>query len=294
MAIVKNRFYFGPAGDVTLLPPRERGGSPAPSPELYGSLSRSINGTPTMVSYGVKRSWDIRWPWMTETASRTLGRLEAAYRQRIQRRYYLLDTHNTNYLQPDVSACASENLIEDIFAWSAGLPPTRVNTGTFHADLTGHLDGYVTQTMGAIGSLTQTKPRLPVITGSSYLYSGYFAGTGTINLTFSFYDKAGAFISNLLGANIVLTGTTTGTVASLNFPSSSVPANSATYAVGFRAVTATPVVNFNGLMVQYDEASRPAAGWYPGAGGAEVIVGGFTVAYPHLKFRQITAKILEV
>lgn len=294
MAVSKGRFYFGPAGDLQMLPSLVRDAGVEPTPNLSGSVTRSLTGSPTMVYYGAKRQWRLPWPMMKEQTAdaRKLYRVEAAYRQSVSRGTYFLDTRNTNYLQPDVSRCGSETNLLELFRWTTGLP-SRIFTGAFHSELDGLIDGYLTFTCATTADALYARPRLPVLAGSSYLFSGFFAGTGQIKLAFQFYDKDAALISTLIGANIVLSGTTTGTLQSLNFPSSSVPAGAATFAVGFGASTATiPVVNTNGWMVQYDEAVRPA--WMPGLGGAEVVVADYAVRYPTFTQRETVATFLEV
>lgn len=294
MAIKKGRFYFGPAGDLQMLPSLVQNAGVEPTPGLAGNITRSISGSPTVVYYGSRRQWRLPWPMMREqdADARKLHRVEAAYRQALARGYYFLDTRNTNYLQPDVSRCASESNLVDVFRWTTGLP-SRTFSGSFHSELDGLIDGYMTFTAATTADAIYARPRLPILAGSSYLFSGFFAGTGQIKLAFQFYDKDAVLISTLIGGAIVLSGTTTGTLQSLNFPSSSVPAGAATFAVGFGAATATiPVVNTNGWMVQYDEAVRPA--WMPGLGGAEVVVADYAVRYPTFTQREIVATFLEV
>lgn len=295
MALTKNRFYFGPAGDLQIVGSFPTGQAPSATPNLFGVVTRSLTGTPTMVSYGAKRTWALKWIQMTELQARFYARFEAAYRQRIQRRFYMLDTRNTNYLSPDSSACAAEDPVNVIFKWSAGLLPVRTNTGIFHTDLNGLLDGYLQHTAGVIGTSMETRRQTPVLAGSSLLLSGYFAGSGSLQLTFFFYDSQGVFVSAVIsGTTTVLSGTTTGTVAQFSLASGSVPAGAATFGVGYKTTTANAVVNFNGLMLQLDDATRPSVGWYPGRGGAEVICSAFTVDYPRFDKHQITATLEEV
>jgi hypothetical protein len=295
MALTKNRFYFGPAGDLQIVPSFPTGGAPSPSPVLYGSVTRSLTGVPTMVNYGSKRTWPLQWIQMTELQARFLARFESAYRQRILRRYFMLDTRNTNYLSPDASACAAEDPVGVVFNWSAGLVPVRTNTGTFHTDLSGQLDGYVTHAAAAIGTSLETRRQTPVLAGSSMLFSGYFSGSGSIQLTFFFYDSQGAFLSALIsGTTTVLSGTTTGTVAQFLLTTGFVPVGAASFGVGYKTTTLNANINFNGFMVQMDEATRPAIGWFPGRGGAEVICSAFTVSYPRFDKHQITATLEEV
>lgn len=294
MAVTKGRFYFGPAGDLQMLPSLVQNAGVEPTPNLSGTVTHSLTGSPTMVYYGAKRQWRLPWPMMKEqsTDQRKLHRVEAAYRQAVSRGTYFLDTRNTNYLQPDVSRCGSETNLSELFRWTTGLP-SRTFTGAFHSELDGLIDGYLTFTCATTADALYARPRLPVLAGSSYLFSGFFAGTGQIKLAFQFYDKDAALISTLIGSAIVLSGTTTGTLQQMAFPVGSVPAGAATFAVGFGAATATiPVVNTNGWMVQYDEVVRPA--WMPGLGGAEVVVADYSVRYPTFTQRETVATFLEV
>lgn len=293
MAIKKYRYYFGPYGDVQVLPSVPRDAGVAPSPELYGGINRSLTGSPTLVYYGARRSWNLVWPMMSEDAARPLLRVEAAYRNRIMRSYLFLDTKNTNYLPPDVSTMASENNPTDLFTWGNGTT-SRTNTGTFHSELSGLSDGYLTHTGAVATSTFSTIFQLPVIAGSQYLFSGFFAGSGTIKLALNFFNASGVYISSLVGSNVVLSGTTTGTLASLSVASGSVPGGSAAFTVGYFEQTIGVACNTNGWMVQYDETVRPTNGWLPGAGGAEVVVDSFKIQYPTYKTRQIAATLNEV
>lgn len=293
MAIKKYRYYFGPYADVQLLPSIMREANVGPGPQFFGAVSRSLTGSPSMLFYGARRQWNLTWPQnMTEDSSRPMLRLEAAHRGRILRSYYLLDAKNTNYLPPDVSVMSSENNIIDLFDWGNGVT-SRVNTGTFHAELAGVTDGYLTHT-GVTASTFSTRFKLPVLAGSQYLFSGFFAGSGTIKLGLNFFDAAGVYISSIVGSNIVLAGTTTGTVASISVASGSVPGGSASFTVGYFEQTAGCVCNTNGWMVQYDEAVRPTNGFLPGAGAAQVIVEKIGWTYVTHKLRQYTALLSEV
>lgn len=294
MAIKKYRYYFGPRGDVQILPSVVRGSNVSPGPQFFGARSTSLTGSPTQVYYGSRRQWKLTWPEsMTEETARPMLRIEACYRPRILRPFYLLDTKNTNYLPPDVSVVASENNISDLFAWGNGAT-TRVTTGTFHAELAGVSDGYLNHTGAVSASTFSCIQMMPVIAGSQYLFSGFFAGTGTIKLSFNFFDKDGVYITSLVGSNIVLAGTTTGTMASFTLASGSVPGTAAAFTVGYFEQTIGCSCNTNGWMVQYDEASRPANGFLPGAGCAEVIADEIGWTYVTQKLRQYAATLSEV
>jgi len=291
MSLTKYRYYFGPAGDVRILPSVIRDAGVEPTPELSGALTRSINGTPTRIVYGAKRTWNLIWPIMSELEARPLNRIEAAYRNHITRQFYFLDTKNTNYLSPDVAVCAAEGSPKNSFTWTGGIV-SRSFVGTFHAELDGFADGALTFIGAAIGQRLMSRPMSAIVPGSDYLFSGIFSGSGSITLSFLFYDSAGVFISATSGGVIALSGVAT--VQSMSLLGSSTPGNAATFRVGITASTASPVVNTQGWMLQYDEASRPAAGWYPGRGGCEVVVGQYAVRYTTYKTRAISASLMEV
>jgi len=294
MAIKKYRYYFGPLGDVQILPSVIRDAGVSPSPQFFGARSRSLTGSPTQLYYGSRRQWKLTWPGnMTEDTARSMLRIEALYKGRIQRPYLFLDTKNTNYLPPDVSVMSSENNIPDLFTWGNGIT-SRVNTGVFHAELSGVTDGYLNHTGAVSTSTFSCRFMLPVITGSQYLFSGFFAGSGTIKLSFNFFDSSGVYISSLVGGNVVLAGTTTGTVQTLSVSSGSVPAGAAAFTVGYFEQTVGCNCNTNGWMVQYDETVRPTNGFLPGAGGAQVIAESIDWTYVTHKLRQYTAVLSEV
>lgn len=293
MAIKQYRYYFGPYGDVRLLPSIVRGAGVTPSPQLFGAVSRSLTGSPSILAYGFRRQWNLTWPEnMTEDTARAMLPIEAAHRGRVLRSCYILDAKNTNYLPPDVSVLSQENNIGDLFTWGNGVT-SRVGSGTFHAELASVTDGYLNHT-GVTASTFSCRFQLPILTGSQYLFSGFFAGSGTIKLSFNFFNAAGVYITSLIGGAIVLSGTTTGTVQSLSIPSASVPAGSVSFTVGYFEQTAACNCNTNGWMVQYDQTSRPANGFLPGAGCAQVIVEKIGWTYTTHKQRQYTALLSEV
>lgn len=294
MAIKKYRYYFGPLGDVQILPSVIRGANVSPSPQFFGARSRSLIGTPTQLYYGSRRQWKLTWREdMTEDAARPLMRIEALYKNRILRPYLFLDTKNTNYLPPDVSVLAAESNPIDIFSWGNGVT-TRVVTGTFHSELAGITDGYLNH-VGAVSTSTfSSRFQMPIIAGSQYLFSGFFAGSGTIKLSFNFFDNTGAYISSVAGSNIVLAGTTTGTVQSMLLASGSVPGGATQFTVGYFEQTVGVSCNTNGWMVQYDETVRPTNGFLPGAGAAQVVAESFEHTYTTHKFRQYSAVLSEV
>jgi len=168
-----------------------------------------------------------------------------------------------------------------------------VNTGVFHSELAGITDGYLTHT-GVTASSFASRFQLPVLAGSQYLFSGFFAGSGTIKLGYNFFDSSGAYISSVIGGNIVLSGTTTGTLQSMSMAAASVPGGATQFTVGYFEQTAGCVCNTNGWMVQYDELTRPVNGFLPGAGGAQVIVEKIGWTYTTHKLRQYTALVSEV
>lgn len=295
MAIIRNRYYFGPAGDLRVLPSVMKNAGVSPSPNLAGTLTRSISGSPTKVSYGAKRTWNLKWDMRSEQDALELHRLEAGLRDRVMRRMYFLDAKNTNFFQPSVSDCAgSARRPQDAFAWTTGVL-TRNWTGVFHPDLAGHTDGNaVYQAALADVSSVFAKPRLPVLPGSSYRFSGYFSAptAGNITLGLQAFDSAGSYISTIYWPAIALT--TTPTLYAQVLAAANVPAGAATLGWGFLVRTANLAVNFNGWMLQYDQSTAPAGGWYPGAGGTECIVSGFDVVYDTYNLRSIAASIEEV
>jgi hypothetical protein len=290
---IKRRFYFGSAGDIQPLPPQTKDPGTDPSAVRYGPLSRALNGTPTVQTYGLKRQWNLSWYRMLHSDPNlaVLQRLDAAYHGYISRRLYLLDTRAVNYLTPDLASVGGEEGTTG-FATSVGGVMSRVNNTQFHADLANTAEGtfsWVPPT-GASQVLNSGSTVMPVVAGTDYLFSTYMSGTGSVKLAFTFYDKDRTLISTMVGSPITLTGTPTR--YSLAFPFGSVPAGSALFLVGLSTNTTTTMVNTAGWQLQYDDAVL--APWAMGRGAAEVIVDSFTVKYPDPYSQIVSATLLEV
>lgn len=299
MSVEVGRFYFGSAGDLQPLPMLVAGGNPAVGPTRYGSLTRTLRGTPSIVTYGNRRSWPLSWDYMyhADANLRTLQRVEAVYRQWVQRRAYLLDTRQTNALQPDVASCGGELGTEN-FAATTGVV-TRSNSAALHTDLFGLCEGNLNWTPGATGSGRQVgcNPMLPIYSGSSYLFSAYVntsvGGSGSVKPTFFFYDKDRALLGNVQSSTAT-TLSTTAARCSFLLPSGSVLANSATFQVGFTTTATTTALNTAGWQVEYDPGESSPASWCMGAGGAEVVVSEYSVLYPDAFGRRVSAVFQEV
>jgi hypothetical protein len=272
------------------------GGNPSVGPTRYGAASRALRGTPSIVTYGNRRSWPLAWDYKfhADPDVRLLQRVEAVYRGWVARRAYLLDTRQVNALQPDVASCGAELGIENFNATSGVL--TRVNEPAIHADLYGQCDGYLTWTGPTAGAGQQMgcNPMLPVVDGSSYLFSAYVNtdGSGASALTLKFYDPDRTSLSDVQGTAITLPATPTR--YSLLVPASSVPDGAATFQCGFTTTATTTDLSTVGWQVEYDSASSTPADWFMGAGGSEVVVDTFNIIYPDAFGRQISATFLEV
>lgn len=299
MSVIPGQFYFGSAGDLQPLPMLVAGGNPAVGPARYGTLTRALRGTPSIVTYGNRRSWPLSWDYMfhADPNVRTLQRVEAVYRGWVPRRAYLLDTRQVNALQPDVASCGGELGVEN-FSASTGVL-TRSNSPALHADLTGLAEGWLNWTGPASGAGQQLSgnPMLPINPGSNYLFSAYVnttvGGSGSVKPTFFFYDGNRTLLGNVQASSAV-TLTSTSARCSFLLSSGSVLANSATFQVGFTTTATTTVLQTAGWQVEYDPPGSSPSAWYMGAGGAEVVVDTFSVIYPNAFGRQISATFLEV
>lgn len=274
------------------------GGNPTVGPTRYGATTRALRGTPSIVTYGNRRSWPLAWDymWHADPNIAVLQRVEAVYRGWVPRRAYLLDTRQTNALQPDVASCGGELGVENFGVTSGVL--NRVNSPALHTDLFGLCEGNLNWTGPATGAGAQmgSNPMLPIYPGSSYLFSAYVntnaGGSGSVKPTFLFYDKD----RTLLGSVQSSTATTLSTTAvrcSFLLASGSVLANSATFQVGFTTASTTTVLQTAGWQVEYDPGGSSPAAWRMGAGAAEVVVDAFNVVYPDAFGRQISATFLE-
>lgn len=294
MAIIRNRFYFGSAGDVQALPAQVRGANTSPNASRYGAAGRAYNGRPTIVSYGFRRTWPLKWPYRPHDDANVtlLQRMEQVYRCQIPRRAYLLDTRNRNFCPPDTATAGGEEDTDNFLASSGTL--LRLNSPSLSVDLMNMCEGYLQWNSPSSGSgqTLRSLQHMPVIPGSQYLLSGYLGtpGSGQVKLTFFFYDKDRTFVSAVQSGSAITLGAVTRYSFSLS--SASVPAGAATFVIGVTTSATTTSLYMTGLMVQYDESTLIP--WQPGAGSAEVVVDSFTPTYTDSKGREITAVLLEV
>lgn len=286
--IIKNRFYFGPVGSIRPLPRQVRGANTTATPERYGPLTRAIQGSPTVVNYGHRRTWPLAWPQMTESEARELARVESAYRGGISRATYFLDTRNTNYLTPDMASCGAYDGTDNFFGFNGTL--SRTNSGVFHSDLDGYVDGHLALAGTAIGSRVLGTTYYPVLENANYLFSAYVSGSGTIVMKFLFYDADGVELTSLDSATTVL-GPTAVRLSHLAM-AGDLPTGAALFRVTLESTTDDPQINTCGWQIQYGETTLKP--WYPGAGAAEVVVSAYTVEYPHADKRIVTATFEEV
>jgi hypothetical protein len=129
--------------------------------------------------------------------------------------------------------------------------------------------------------------KVPVISGSSYVYSAYVQSSGTVQPYLRFYDAYGLNPVVVLGS---LTTPSTASRVSLSVASGSVPAGAAMFQAGIAAGTAT-AVSVAGLQVQIDAALAP---YNPGAGSAEVIVSDYTAKYFDATSLAVSTTLNEV
>lgn len=148
MAVEFGRFYAGPAGNVGVLP-MFTPGTVEPTPVQYGAVFRAIDGTPSRVSYGFRRSWKLEWNPQTESELLAMGRIEGLYRGDLQRRAYLVDTRRTNLLNPVVASCSDTGE----FTATSGTAAD-VAYGSLHSDLSEYLEGWMTWTSTDTNLLT--------------------------------------------------------------------------------------------------------------------------------------------
>lgn len=294
MAILRNRFYFGPEGKVGPLPAQVRDANSDFTATRYGATTRGITGAPSVVSYGAKQVWSLKWPPMTELESDQLRMIEAVYLGMVKRRTYFLDTRRSNALPYDVSSCGA---VDGLGRWisPSGGTLARTNTGALHADLDGLIDGYLTLNGAGAGNTVRPDRWLPVIPGSSISFHGYVSGTGTVTPSIWFRNAAGIEFSVLSGSPVVLG-------AAVRTPmftvlAASLPAGATSFRPGFSATTTAPTLNTSGWAVQYDDPT--VYPWRPGGGGCECVVGSYPRNYYGIQRlggqsrREFAAEILE-
>jgi hypothetical protein len=271
------------------------GGTVDVSPVLYEAFSRALRGTPSSTVYGARRSWPLAWPSYIRTDSpewRSLQRVEAIYRGLIRRRAYFLDSRAVNALSPDVSTCGGE-LGSESFAGSSGVL-TRLNNGPMHGDLWSLCEGWL-EWEGIATGAGQTmfgQPHSVVLDGSSHTWSFYVNtdSSGSVTPTFAFYDRDRGPLATVADTAITLPAVPAR--YSMTVAAADIPTDAATFQLGFTTTATTGDVSTAGWQLEYDVPAP--SDWTLGAGGAEVMVRPFTVAYVDAARLAVSATFLEV
>ena len=269
MAINRYRFYLGPIGYLTALPPHKRDPSLDASRDIIGQLQEGLSGRRTLDIRAFKKVWNLDWDWRLE--DELLGILRG-YLGFANSPLRIIDPRVRNLLPLNLSTGGSELQATDGFNRTGTGVLTYQADATMPTELQGQLSGEIQLSGSTTGDsmmgVTETVPLLPY---STYLFTGFVKGSGQWSPAYQPVNAAGAVVTTVWTSALTLTGnwqqfsvsyTSDGTYPQMYF--------------GLRC-SASGTVQTTGWQVQIDEyARRP---WMPGNGCPEVIVAKFQKKY---------------
>ena len=291
MAINRYRFYLGPVGDLSPLPPHKRSPSLEATKEPIGQLQEALSGRRTLDIRAFKKTWSLDWDWRLEDELLDIFRAQLGYSNAPLR---LLDPRSRNLLPLNVSTGGSELQATDGFVRTGAGVLTYKADATQPTELQGQLSGEVQLATGVTGDvLMGTQEAMPLIPFSQYRFTGFVKGSGQWSPAYQYVNLAGAVTSTVWVGTITLSGswqqfsvtyTADGTVPQMYW--------------GLRC-SANGTVQTTGWQVQIDEYMRRP--WMPGDGCPEVIVSKVQKKYQGMlrrsglitPYHTVNATILE-
>jgi hypothetical protein len=291
MAINRYRFYLGPPGALTALPPHSRTPNLDATSEVIGALQQALSGRRTLDIRNFKKKWQLEWDFRTEDELSVLLRAFKGYRNLPSR---FMDPRSRNLFSLNVSTGGSE--LQDLTGFTytplsggiATYSPTALANPT---ELLHQISGGVhIQGVGTNDEISATEEYIPLIDGSTYRFSGYLAGTGTVQPFVTKRNVSGVSTGAVnLGSPIAL-----GAAYTTPFDVSWVATSDPLASFGIRANAGTTTIHTTGWMLQIDETKKA---WMPGDGCPEVIVSEFKKKYTArtktLVYHTLSATILE-
>lgn len=278
MPINRSRFYLGTIGAISALPPLVRGGSPDVTAIMIGATHQALSGRTTHDIFAYKRNWRLSCTFRSEAE---LSGLITAYRRTMSGPYgslYLLDGRRTNCLSMQISTGGSEKQS------TAGFVALGTGATLSWQIATGAAPGWSGQVLGcqqmvasAAGqSLLSTAGTVPVIAGSSYLFSSWASGSGSWAVAIQPYDMSGVPLAAVVGPTLAVPASWQNApyASGLYTPGAGV----GSFSVGWTC-QAAGTLNTTGWQVETDPPGNGVAPWQPGVGFPAVFVTALTQKY---------------
>jgi hypothetical protein len=284
--INRYRFYMGQPGAMKMLPPLPKGANSDATVTRVGVSHQSLNGTVTVDHFGYKRQW--QWPY-TYLNPTDVATLDGFYRGFMGQQLRLLDPRKVNFLSGQVSSAGTEKQGTSSFTASSGtLAWVTTAVASMPTDLQGLLSGVLNWTgASANATLLTSSTTGMVIPSSYYCFSQYVSGSGTYQALIQPYDVNGNALTATTSATVTLSGTYQRVTISNYTP----PSGAVSFAVGGKAISATPTVNVTGLQCQIDQA---LSAWVPGNGIPLVAILSFGTKYPYQNLYAGTMIVQEL
>lgn len=286
MAINRYRYYLGPLGVMSPLPPFPARFEPEVTVRVPVADHVSLEGRSTQDRLGrVRRAWACRWEWLTEDEEL---RIQAALRGQAGGGLRLLDPRKRNIATEDISTTGAASLSLESFTFT-GAGAAAFAPGGGPLDLLGITGGRIALTALTNGqTLYGTGEKTPVITGSSYRISAFVKSTTTFKFSARPFDLLGAE-----GA-VVLDPTNRASTAGVwsRFDWNYTPAAGvSSFYFGITA-TGSGTIDTAGWMYQIDESLK---NWTFGYGCPEVLVSAeVPTSYWRTKYHNLGLALREV
>jgi hypothetical protein len=251
-----------------------------------GALQQSLSGRTTYDIRNYKKTWALEW---TFRKSDEYVMLESMFHGLSGQPVRFMDGRRRNLFPMNIAAGGSAVLDTDGWSLTSGIGTMAFSTTlALPTELAGKIAGGIAcATLAQNNTLQAVYETIPLLQGSSYRFSGYIAGTGTVQAFAQRLSATGAVLGTTdFGSAITLTG------SYVPFEKVFAPVSGDAAAwLGFRVTsTGTSAITTTGWMTQLDEAKK---GWLPGAGCPEVLVTKFQRKYYDLPYIHATATIQE-
>lgn len=276
--------YLGPIGGLVALPVPQAGVQR--SPERIGGVHTSRNGTRTVDSFGMKRSWSLAFDWRFQSE---LEAIRLMHYGAIEGPFRLIDPMVHNRLSPEVSATGSvrhdgaaiahvvDGSAEVVADWPAGISVMRCSSSI---EWTPPDDG------GAMAS-SAVAAGVPLLLGDTVTFSAYVVcPTGRqVQAQIDTFNTAGAAVTTVLGTTA--NSTSWQRVSAVLTPGTS----DAVCVVSLVSPAGTGVVRTAAWQVEASAVSTP---WMVGGGCPEVVIDQLTEVSPYFPMTDAGLTLLEV
>lgn len=280
-------FYLGPLGGLQVLPDPLEGLDV--SPQWYGGVHRGLGGGATRDRLGRKRSWPLRWDYLSPDQAAFIVAVDQGL---VPGPLRLIDMMQKNRCPPQIAAGGSFlrsstgfSVSGGTLSWAAVASPASAWVAMIPGGQAWTVPATVNSTLK---TSTAAADRIPLVPGEQVTASLWVTGSAiTARVQLIPYNAAGVAGAAVSGTTTAMTGTYVQRSVTLT-PSATqlscvlaldIPAGQA---AGTAAVTALQL-----------ELGAAATAWVPGEGCPTVIAESLVESYPYWPWHAVGLNLLE-